>query len=217
MKRNSIVLGTILAVVVVFAAGLFAYQNKKGQVRTEAAVQGVRSLVQFHSPSLGPSDAKVTLVEFFDPSCEACRAFHPYVKSILAENPTKVRLVLRYAAFHKDSDVVVKILEAAKVQSLFWQSLEAVLQSQPIWAEHGNPQIQRVWEFLKPVGLDAEKAKRDMESPRIAAILKQDMADVATLKVDKTPTFFVNGKPLLESNPNALRALVQQEIKTSYP
>ncbi len=217
MKRNSIVIGSILLVVLVFAAGVFVYQNKKGEERKEVATAGASSMVKFHSPTQGPSDAKVTIVEFFDPSCEACRAFYPPVKSILAENPQKVRLVLRYAAFHKDSDVVVKILEATKAQSLYWQSLEVVLRDQPVWAEHGNPQVQRVWESLKPIGLDVEKARRDMESPRIAEILKQDMGDVATLKVKQTPTFFVNGKPLLENHPDALRALVQQEIKASYP
>ena len=90
------------------------------------------------------------------------------------------------------------------------------MQSQPVWAEHSNPQVQRLWGFLKPVGLDIEKAKRDMENPGIVAVLKQDMRDVATLKVEKTPTFYVNGKPLLEVSEDGLRALVSQEIKASY-
>jgi protein-disulfide isomerase len=37
------------------------------------------------------------------------------------------------------------------------------------------------------------------------------------LQVNKTPTFFVNGKPLLANSPDALRAMVLQEIKASYP
>jgi protein-disulfide isomerase len=217
MKKNSIVIGSVLAVIAAFAIGVFAFQNKKVEERKEAAAAGGSSLIKFHSPTTGPADAKVTIVEFFDPSCEACRAYYPYVKSILAENPTKVRLVLRYAAFHRGSDEVVKMLEAAKLQGFYWQSLEAVLQNQPQWADHGNPNVQLVWDYLKPVGVDIDKAKKDMTSSRIASILEQDMADVATLKVDKTPTFFVNGKPLLQMNPDGLRALVQQEIQTYYP
>ena len=53
-----------------------------------------------NSPVFGSANAPVTVVEFFDPSCEACRAFYPYVKQILAENPNDVRLVLRYVLFH---------------------------------------------------------------------------------------------------------------------
>jgi protein-disulfide isomerase len=172
--------------------------------------------VQFYSPTSGAADAKVTLVEFFDPSCEACRAFYPLVKSILEENKGKVKLVLRYAAFHKDSDVVVKMLEATKAQNLYWQSLEAVLRSQPEWADHGAPQVEKIWPYLKAVGLDVEKAKTDMKSPAIESILKQDMADIAAFKVQKTPTFYVNGKPLLNFGEDALRALVKQEIDISY-
>jgi predicted DsbA family dithiol-disulfide isomerase len=90
-----------------------------------------------------------------------------------------------------------------------------VFKSQPVWAEHGNPQIERVWEFLQPIGLDVEKAQRDMQSPAIAAILAQDTADVAALKVERTPTFFVNGKPLLVMGEQGLRDLVAQEIKAA--
>ena len=217
MKRSSIIVGTVVGVLVAFAAAMFIYQHKKGQERTEVAKTSSASLVQFHSPSTGPADAKVTIVEFFDPSCEACRAFYPYVKSILAENPQKVRLVLRYAAFHQGSDVVVKMLETTKTQGLYWQSLEAVLKAQPDWAEHGKPQVQRVWGVLQTVGLDIDKAKRDMDNPRFDAILKQDAQDIAVLQVKKTPTFFVNGRPLLDHSPDALRAMVLQEIKASYP
>jgi protein-disulfide isomerase len=55
--------------------------------------------VESHSPVIGNTSAPVTIVEFFDPACEACAAISPFVKSILAENPQDVRLVLRYALF----------------------------------------------------------------------------------------------------------------------
>ena len=92
-----------------------------------------------------------------------------------------------------------------------------VLKAQPDWAEHGNPQVQRVWGILQSVGLDVDKVKRDMDNPRFDAILKQDAQDIAVLQVKKTPTFCVNGRLLLEHDPDTLRAMVLQEIKASYP
>ena len=216
MKKNVVLIGSILLVVVIFALGMFAFQGRKAEESTTLATKNAANLVQFYSPTTGAADAKVTLVEFFDPSCEACRAFYPLVKSILEENKGKVKLVLRYAAFHKDSDIVVKILEASKAQNLYWQSLEAVLLSQPEWADHGAPQVNKIWPYLKAAGLDVEKAKTDMKSPAIESILKQDMADVAAFNVQKTPTFYVNGKPLLNFGEDALRALVKQEIDAAY-
>ena len=216
MKKDVVLIGSILLVVVIFALGMFAFQGKKAEESTTLATKNAANLVQVYSPTTGAADAKVTLVEFFDPSCEACRAFYPLVKSILDENNGKVKLVLRYAAFHKDSDIVVKILEASKAQNLYWQSLEAVLLSQPEWADHGAPQVDKIWPYLKAAGLDVEKAKTDMKSPAIESILKQDMADVAAFNVQKTPTFYVNGKPLLNFGEDALRALVKQEIDAAY-
>ena len=32
---------------------------------------------------IGNEDAKVQLVEFFDPACETCALFHPHVKEIM--------------------------------------------------------------------------------------------------------------------------------------
>jgi protein-disulfide isomerase len=216
MKKNLVLIGSLALVAVMFAMGIFAFQGKKANESAALASKNSANLVQFYSPSTGAADAKVTLVEFFDPSCEACRAFYPLVKSILEENKGKLKLVLRYAAFHKDSDIVVKMLEASKAQNLYWQSLEAVLKSQPEWADHGAPQVEKIWPYLKAAGLDVEKAKTDMKSPAIESVLKQDMADVATFKVQKTPTFYVNGKPLIDFSEEALRALVKQEIDAAY-
>lgn len=216
MKKNFALIGSILLVAVMFAMGMFAFQGKKAEESTALASKNAANLVQFYSPTTGAADAKVTLVEFFDPSCEACRAFYPLVKSILEENKGKVKLVLRYAAFHKDSDIVVKMLEASKTQNLYWQSLEAVLLSQPEWADHGAPQIDKIWPYLKAIGLDVDKAKADMKSPAIESVLKQDMADVAAFQVQKTPTFFVNGKPLLNFSEDALRTLIKKEIVVTY-
>jgi protein-disulfide isomerase len=216
MKKNFVLIGSIVLVAVMFAMGMFAFQGKKAEESTALASKNAANLVQFYSPTMGAADAKVTLVEFFDPSCEACRAFYPLVKSILEENKGKLKLVLRYAAFHKDSDIVVKMLEASKAQNLYWQSLEAVLLSQPEWADHGNPQVDKIWPYLKAAGLDVDKAKADMKSPALDSLLKQDMADVAAFQVKKTPTFYVNGKPLLNFGEDALRALVRQEIAVAY-
>lgn len=70
--------------------------------------------MRLHSPALGRADAPVVIVEFLDPACGTCRDFYPFVKQMMAANPEKIRLVLRYAPFHQGSDRVVAMLEAAR-------------------------------------------------------------------------------------------------------
>lgn len=128
-----------------------------------------------------------------------------------------VRSVVRDAPFHKDSDVVVKRLEAPRTPGLYWQALQAVLNRNRYGAKYGNLQVQRIWEFLQPIGLNNEKAKRNMERPGIVFRLKQDMSDAMVLKVEKTPTPpYVNGKLLPVFGEAQSRTLVRDEVKANH-
>ena len=55
-----------------------------------------------------------------------------------------------------------------------------------------------------------------MAAPDLIRLLKQDMDDAKSLKVTRTPEFFVNRRPLPELGYEELRALVAQEIRNSY-
>ena len=101
---------------------------------TAQQVDEQSALVRFHSPTFGPASAPVTIMEFFEPSCEACRAFYPVVKQILAENPGEVRLAFRYTLFHQGSEEVSSMSEAARLQNFYQPVLEAV-EVQPAWQD----------------------------------------------------------------------------------
>ena len=110
------VIGLAAIVALFFYMGMNAYQ-KRVQNAQEVQVKAEQTrLVRMHSPVFGPQAAPVTIVEFFDPACETCRAFYPIVKDLMAQYPNDVRLVIRYAPFHQGSDQVVKLLEASKSQ-----------------------------------------------------------------------------------------------------
>jgi predicted DsbA family dithiol-disulfide isomerase len=126
--------------------------------------------------------------------------------------------VLRYATFHSGSDRVVMFLEAARMQGMdiYVRVLEKVLETQPVWADHGNPSPDKVWQLVKDTGLDIERARKDANDPSIKARLKQDAEDIAKLGIQKTPTFFVSGKPLREFSPEGLAAQVAEAIRANY-
>ena len=101
-------------------------------------------LARDYAPTAGPSDAKVQIVEFLDPACETCRSFYPFVKTMMAANPDKIRLSVRYAPFHDGSEFVVKVLEAANKQGKYWEALEALLAAQSNWAMNHTPDRPRL-------------------------------------------------------------------------
>ena len=217
MKNKSIVLSVLLVGLAVFAAAVW-YQSRPAPVAQVEPVQPeiAETLIRPYSPVLGPEEAPVTIVEFFDPACEACRAFHPIVKSILAEHDGAVRVVLRYTPFHGEgSEEAIRVLEAARMQGVFEPVLEALLEYQPRWASHGAPAPGLILGIAEQAGLDAEAAKTQMMAPQTVGVLNQDRADVEAVGVRQTPTFFVNGKPLDPFGADELRALVAAEVAAS--
>ena len=169
-------------------------------------------LVREHSPVLGPRNAPVTIVEFLDPACEACRAFAPVVKQIQFMHPEHVRVVVRYAAFHQGSDEAVRLLEAARQQGKFETALNALFEGQQDWASHHAPNVDRAWQLAAAAGIDMARARRDARSPQADQVLRQDGEDVVALKVERTPTFFVNGRLLTDFGDRQLMALVNEEV-----
>jgi protein-disulfide isomerase len=206
------VIGLVAVVALFFYLGMNAYQKRVQNAQDVQVIAEQARLVRMHSPVFGPQGAPVTIVEFFDPACETCRAFFPIVKELMARYPNEVRLVIRYAPFHQGSDRVVKLLEAAKSQGKYQAVLEAVLAAQPTWADHGNPNIETAFKVAEQAGLDLAKARLDIEKPGMQALLQQDIDDLTALQVTKTPTFFVNGRSLPSFGPDQLAGLVAEEV-----
>lgn len=217
MKKTYILFLAAALLIFLFALGNYIYKNKQSEKMGFLAQEEAELFVRKHSATLGSDEAKVYLVEFMDPACETCRAFSPLVKQLMAQNPGKIKLVLRYAPFHQDADYFVRLFEAAKKQGKYWVTLAIMYQYQPQWASHHNPQPHLIWRFLEGSGLDLGKTRREMHDPTITQIIEQDLGDAKRLKVSKTPGFFVNGRPLVNFGDRQLQQLIEKEIRAKYP
>lgn len=215
MKQKTIFIGAAVLLGIVFILGIWMYTSQQEEQATQVVAENQEALVRFHSPSMGPANAPVHIVEFLDPACEGCRAFHPYLKEMMETYSGDVRLSVRYAPFHRGSDDFVKVLEAARQQGKYWETLEALFIHQPTWTQDHAAILDRAWPVLESVGLDLAKLKQDMQSPAIEKILQQDMEDLKALNVRQTPEFFVNGRRLPSFGPEPLQQLIEEELAKS--
>ena len=208
---------TCLVLIAGFFLGSSYYKTWRAAELGFMAQEHASTFVRPHSPTLGSDDAKVYIVKFTDPACETCASFSPFIKEAMDAFPGRIRFVIRYAPFHEGAEGAVRILEAAKRQGKFWETLELLYRRQDTWTRHHRVQLGAVWQLLPEVGLDVERVKADMKDPRIAAVIEQDLADAEALGVRKTPGFFVNGKPLEPFGARPLAALIKAEIQEKYP
>lgn len=209
MHNKNLVFISLLVIVAIFVAATFFYKNSISNSRTNLA----EVLQKEYSYKKGENKKNIVVVEFLDPECEACAAFHPVMKKLYKEYSEDILIVTKYLANHKNSKIAIEILEASREQNLYNEVLELIFEKLPIWAQHNNEKPELLWDFLKDIpNLNIEKLKVDMKNPKISDIIKQDRADATDLSVRGTPTIFVNDVELQNLSQKALFELVEKGI-----
>lgn len=216
MKRQRVMIGSAIALVFAFVLSAFTYSWLQERRLVEMAAKPDSVFNRPHSPTYGPAEAKVRIVEFLDPACETCRAFYPLVKRIVDSHQGRVQLVVRYTPFHAGADTAVAVMDAARLQNLFWPVTERLLREQSTWGADHNPRPDLIWTIVDGTGLNLQKAREDAASPPVRERLEQDLADAKVLGVTRTPGFFVNGRPLKQFGADELNQLVREEIGRAY-
>jgi protein-disulfide isomerase len=148
-------------------------------------------------PSMGPADAPVTIVEFSDFQCPYCKLSVQVIKDILGKYPGKVRVVYRdFPGFnHPHAQQAAEAAQCAAEQGYFW-NYHDLLFSQQV-AGQG-------WDFAalaKQLGLDQQSFALCLNARRYREEVVKDLQDGLRLGVSSTPTFFVNGRPLVGAHP----------------
>lgn len=216
MKRALFVVAC-LVLVAGFFFGAQHFREQRSATLGSLSKDQASTFVRPHAPRLGAADAKVTVVEFTDPACGTCAAFSPILKKLLEDHPDQVQLVIRYAPFHEGAPDVVRMLEAARMQGKYWETLDLVYASQRAWTLNHVVQTSQLWQVLSQHSdLDMERLSQDVEDPKIRDIIEQDMEDLQTLGVQRTPGIFVNGRPLEPFGVEKLQQLVSEEIAANY-
>ena len=216
MNRKTLFISVAGLLVLVFAVAVVLYQDYEAEQRNAAASR-IQSVAEREgAPTKGPEDAKVTIVEFLDPACGTCRDFYPLVKRLIDQYPGKVRVMMRYAPLHPGSDHVVKMLEAARYQGKFWQSLELLFGNQHRWVVNHKSNPMRALAVLGSAGLDMDRFSADLKRPELVHTIQKDVEDGQTLKVRATPEFFVNGRPMPSFGYDQLSGLVKEAVGDAY-
>jgi protein-disulfide isomerase len=217
MRREVWVVAAIAAVAIAaLAIGTQLYRGAQEEERQAAAARAPAIdpalLERPDSPTKGPRDAPVTIVEFLDPECEACRAMYPIVERLMAEYQGQVRLVVRYVPLHANSALAASALEAAGEQGRYWDMLQVLFLHQPEWGDHHQPRPELIPTYAEQIGLDMAAFQPSYSGIKHRAKVERDRADAEQLGVRGTPSFFVNGRRLEQLGYAPLKAMIDEEL-----
>lgn len=207
----------------VLVAGFLTYQfvlssQPKYVTENEPSAQSsmplIGNLASAHSFSTGPLDAKVTVVEFFDPECEACAAVAPQIEKAMKKYEGKVRWVFRYMAFHHNSKNAIQVLEALRKQNLFLDAQHLLFTTQHQWGEKRESTASEILNLVSGLkGVNAAQLKKDIDATATDEVIQKDANEGKQAGVRGTPTFYVNGVILEELNLDLLFSRIEAGLK----
>jgi protein-disulfide isomerase len=149
-----------------------------------------------HGPSRGPANADVTIVEFSDLECPACKAAQPTVDRLVADFPN-AHFIFENFPLEQIHPWAFKaaqyaICVAQDKPDAFWKFLELAYQNQEsVTAENVE---QKMKEFASTAGANADKVAACTALPQTTARIRESLALGKAVEVTGTPTLFVNGR-----------------------
>ena len=162
------------------------------------------------SPSMGPGDAKVTVILFSEAECSFCVKAHGVLKQLQADYAGKVRFVFKHRplAMHPGARQAALALHAAHAQGKFWELLDRAYGA-PVSTEGGLYDAQ-----ARSIGLDLQRYRRDVDSAATAAAVDADSALAQKLGVKGVPSWFINGQELVGFRPlDVMRKAIDAQLQ----
>ena len=166
------------------------------------------------SPSLGPANAPVTLVEFSDFECPVCRNLHDALRGLLPNYP-QVRVVFKdypLDQIHPWARTAAIAGRCAYQQDpkTFWKMYDLIYDGQEtISAENA---WGKMTDFAGQSGLNPDAFRACMASPEAGAAVNASRDNGIQLEVSSTPTIFVNGRRIVGADPHILEQYIKYEL-----
>lgn len=152
--------------------------------------------------AIGPANAQVTIVEFYDYRCAYCHAALEWVLDLSRTN-RDVRIVFKELPILSDASMeAARAALAARPQGRYLQFHQALM-SFPLDRDMTSAEIDAI---ARRSGIDVARMRRAMNDPDITAHLEQNRAQAIDYNINGTPGFVINGElvpgfnePLLET------------------
>lgn len=172
--------------------------------------KGLKTIDPGASPTKGPDDAIVTIVEWADFQCPGCFAMKPWLELMVERFPGQVRMVFKHFPLSKHTQAkgAAQAAVAAHNQGKFWEMYDLLFAAQ----ETNELGPQDLTAMAKKLKLDMEKFRADFSSKETLKIVEDDMKQADDLGLDGTPFIWINGR-LYQLGPTELEDWITIDIE----
>ena len=162
------------------------------------------------APAIGPADAKVTILYYFDYQCPFCVRAGPTFDQIALDYPKDVRIVFKMhpLSIHSQARLGANAAMAAKAQGKFLEMHKKLFEN--------SAQLSRdkVLALAKDIGLDLARFTKDLDGETFKATIDKEVNDVEGIGASGTPASFVNGRYVKGAKAyDFFKEMIDEELK----
>lgn len=165
------------------------------------------------TPVIGPADAKVTIIEFFDYNCSYCQLASSWIQDTLEAHPDDVRVVFRdYPILNSRTGTSIEAATAALAaakQGRFQQMHFA------LYGVTGGLSSEQIDEIARQAGVDVGQMRADMENSGFGELFADTMVIGEQIGIEGTPFFVVGDQIVAGADIERLQAALEQELAGS--
>ena len=146
----------------------------------------------------GEGTSGVTLIEYGDFECPACKQYFPLVEAVKQKYGDQITFQFRHfplTQIHKNALSSARAAEAAAKQGKFWEMYAILYERQDIWKNSTNA-TSEFENYAQELSLDVEKFKEDLRSEEVNDLVQADLNEAQKLELSSTPSFVLNGEKI---------------------
>ena len=210
LSKNQI--GMIVGGIIIAVVALFGAWKLTSKPQTPSKVDIV---LNEHDHIKGNPQSPITLVEYSDFQCPACKAYQPLVNQIADKYKDSVKIVYRHfplESIHKNARGAAYAAEAAARQGKFWELHDELFKNQQDWENEGDPG-KKFETYIKNIKGDVERYKKDLKELSIQDKVDRDYASGVQFGVNQPPTFNINVKKIKIPKAGDIKAHLKKEVK----
>lgn len=198
--------------------GRYMFRGEIRDLAVDPFAENRAKLKLADSPSIGPADAKVTVVEFSDFECPHCREMYSILKIVEPEFP-QVRFMYKNFPLTEIHPWAMTAAIAARCvfqssPAAFWKVHNQLFDNQDIIT--ADNAWDEVTDFATSAGVSADALHTCMAAPEAKGKVEADLAEGKALGVESTPTLFINGRPIIGGDQQTLEQTIRFELTRSH-
>lgn len=203
-----------IVVLIVIAVGLFGiFTLTKSDNGQESSGNG-NATASNHT--VGAGNKGVTLVEYGDFECPACKSYFPILQEVKSSYGDDITFQFRHYPLnqiHQNAFIASRAAESAGRQGKFFEMHDLLYENQEVWSQNSNP--SSIFEgYATQLELNLDQFKSDMTSADVAGVINADVKEGQAIGANSTPTFTLNGRKI-DQNPRSVddfKKLIDEEI-----